>query len=167
MPNIQINDKSLYYIISEPEDDAKATALLIHGLGSSSSYYLPVMPYLAPSIRCIAIDMAGSGLSELGKSEQSIFSIVDDIITLLDALNIKEKVVVVGHSMGGIVANQMAANHGKRVDKVVLIGPIDPSNALAEIFESRIQAVKRGVSWLYVRGRFALFPENILPTFHQ
>ena len=146
MPNIQINGKSLYYSIGKPEHEAKATVLLIHGLGSSSSYFFPVIPHLAPSIRCIAIDISGSGLSELGKSEQSISSIVEDAISQLDALNVKEKVTVVGHLMGGIVASQFAVSHSERVNGVVLIGPVNPSDAMAEIFEKRIRVVKEGTS---------------------
>ena len=69
MPSKHINGKSLYYTIDERAQEVLATVILIHGLGSSSSYYLPVIPYLVPSIRCITIDIAGSGLSGLGQSE--------------------------------------------------------------------------------------------------
>jgi pimeloyl-ACP methyl ester carboxylesterase len=151
MPNNQINGKSLYYTISGLDQVAKATVVLIHGLGSSSSYYFPVIPYLTPSIRCIAIDIAGSGSSNLGSSEQSILSIVKDIVSQLDALGIKDKVVVVGHSMGGIVASQLAAYHSERVSGVVLIGPVHPGDALSEVFKSRIEVVKRGMPKLFTR----------------
>ncbi|TVY44119.1 putative aminoacrylate hydrolase [Lachnellula occidentalis] len=143
MPSKHINGKSLYYTIDEPAQKALATVILIHGLGSSSSYFLPVIPYLNPSIRCIAIDMPGSGLSELGESEQTIDSIVKDVVSLLDALNVKNNVTIVGHSMGGIVASQFAVKHGKRVNGVVLIGPVNPSDAISQVFATRIEAVKQ------------------------
>jgi pimeloyl-ACP methyl ester carboxylesterase len=148
MPNIQVNGKSLYYYINEAEKEAKATVLLIHGLGSSSAYYSPVIPYLSRSIRCIAIDISGSGLSALGGSEQSISSILEDTVGQLDALGIKEKVTVVGHSMGGIVASEFAACHSQRVNGVILIGPVDPSDAIAKVFETRIQVLQRRMFWL-------------------
>jgi pimeloyl-ACP methyl ester carboxylesterase len=144
MPNRQINGKSLYYTIEKPAHRALATVILIHGLGSSSSYFLPVIPHLLPSIRCIAVDIAGSGLSGLGESEQTIDSIVDDVISLLDALDIKDTVTIVGHSMGGIVASCFAAGHKNRVNGVVLIGPVSPNKAISRVFASRIEAVKKG-----------------------
>ncbi|KAH6666997.1 3-oxoadipate enol-lactone hydrolase-like protein [Halenospora varia] len=143
MPSKHINGKSLYYTIDEPAQKPLATVMLIHGLGSSSSYFLPVIPYLIPSIRCIAVDIAGSGLSEIGESEQTIESIVDDVISLLDALDIKNNITIIGHSMGGIVASSLAADHANRVNGVVLIGPVNPSDAISRVFTSRIEAVKQ------------------------
>lgn len=144
MPHKYINGKSLYYTIDEPAQNALATVILIHGLGSSSSYFFPVIPYLVTRIRCIAVDIAGSGLSELGESEQSIGSIVEDVVSLLDVLGIKNNVTIVGHSMGGIVASRFAADNGNKVNGVVLVGPVNPSDAISSVFESRIKAVKQG-----------------------
>lgn len=165
MPNIKINGKSLYHAISGPDQDAKAVILLIHGLSSSSSYYFPVIPYLSPSIRCIAIDISGSGLSELGTSEQSISTIVEDAVGQLDALDIREKVTVVGHSMGGIIASQFAQSHSERVKGVVLIGPVHPSEAVSKVFETRIQAVKRGMLPTIYQRTYLCYPNINLIVF--
>jgi pimeloyl-ACP methyl ester carboxylesterase len=145
MPTKFINGKSLYYTTDGPAESARDTLVLIHGLGSSSSYYRPVIPYLNSNIRCIAIDTPGSGLSSLGESEQTIDSIVEDIINLLDALDINTEITIVGHSMGGIVASAMAANHKSRVKGVVLIGPVNPSPAFSQVFDERIGRVKKGM----------------------
>jgi hypothetical protein len=85
-----------------------------------------------------------SGLSGLGNSEQSISSIAKDIIGLLDELQIREKIVVVGHSMGGIIVSYIAAEHPDRVKGVVLIGPVNPVPAMADVFSKRIEVVKKG-----------------------
>ena len=60
-------------------------------------------------------------------------------------LNVREKVVMVGHSMGGIVASYLAAEYPDRVKGVVLLGPVNPMPALAEVFGTRIEVVKKGV----------------------
>lgn len=86
--------------------------------------------------------MPGSGLSELGKSEQNIQSISSDVVGLLDHLKVSEKVVIVGHSMGGIVASEIAVMYPDRVRGVVLIGPVNPQLQMATVFEQRINAVK-------------------------
>lgn len=148
MPNIQVNGKSLYYYVSEPKEKPSGTLLFIHGLGSSSSYYLSTTSFLQSKIRCIAMDSPGFGMSELGKSELRIFNIVEDAITLLNVLGIDGKVTIVGHSMGGIVASQIAVDYSSRVNAVVLIGPVDPSAAITKVFEDRIQAVKQGSFFL-------------------
>ena len=53
-------------------------------------------------MRCIAIDISGSGLSELGRLKLSITSIVEYAIGQFDVLGIKEDVTVVGHSMAAL-----------------------------------------------------------------
>lgn len=74
----------------------------------------------------IARDIPGSGQPELGKSEQSITTITEDAIEILDTLNINEKIIVVGHSLGSIIANYLAATYPDRVRGVVLLGPLNP-----------------------------------------
>ncbi|KAE9363563.1 3-oxoadipate enol-lactone hydrolase-like protein [Stipitochalara longipes BDJ] len=144
MPSIKVNEKSVFYTLDQDDDQpAKLTALFIHGLGSSSCFYKTITPSFISTTRCISMDTPGSGLSELGNTEQSISSIAKDAIRLLDVLQIHEKVVVIGHSMGGIVASYIAAEFPDRVKGVVLIGPVNPDPALVSVFEKRIEVVKK------------------------
>ena len=145
MPSLTINSKSLFYTIDEPPlGTAKSTTLFIHGLGSSSCFYKTITPSLKAFIRCISLDTPGSGLSSLGISEQSISSIAQNAINLLDALEVNEKVIVVGHSMGGIVANYIAAEYQERVKAVILLGPVNPAPGMADVFAKRIEVVRKG-----------------------
>ncbi len=145
MPSVSINGKSVFYTIDQnDENPAKTTALLIHGLGSSSCFYKTITPSLKSTARCISLDTPGSGLSGLGNSEQSISSIAKDVIDLLDELQIRERIVVVGHSMGGIIASYIAAENPDRVQGVVLIGPVNPVPAMADVFSKRTEVVKKG-----------------------
>lgn len=146
MPRATINGKSIFYF-DDPQAEGPAkqnTTLFIHGLGSSSCIYKPITPFLTKSTRCIALDTPGSGLSELGSSPQTVGTIADDAVALLDLLGVKDKVVVVGHSMGCIVASYIAATFPDRVKGVVLMGPVNPSEALTEVFEQRIKVVEKG-----------------------
>ncbi|EKD18684.1 uncharacterized protein L3040_002111 [Drepanopeziza brunnea f. sp. 'multigermtubi'] len=149
MPFKTINSKSLFYTDTHTQctPATRITTLLLHGLGSSSSFYSTITPALAPQTRCIALDTPGSGLSQLGPSpsrEQSIASIADDAIALLDALAVEVDVVVVGHSMGGIVASTVAARCPGRVRGVVLLGPVQPAEGMAAVFGKRVEVVKAG-----------------------
>ncbi len=145
MPSLTISGKSLFYTIDQNDDHSDTTtALFIHGLGSSSCFYKTITPSLKSTVRCISLDTPGSGLSELGKAEQSIASIAKDAIGVLDELQVRDKVVLIGHSMGGIVASYIAAEYPERVKGVVLIGPVNPDPALSDVFSKRIEVVKKG-----------------------
>lgn len=146
MPSVSVNGKALFYTI-DGDATTKSTTLFIHGLGSSSSFYHSIIPGLKSSTCCIALDTPGSGQSELGKSEQSIATITEDVVGLLKVLNIRQKIILVAHSVGSVVANYLAATYPGRVKGVVLLGPIDPSVAILPVFEQRIRVVISGKSY--------------------
>ncbi|KAF7957353.1 hypothetical protein EAE96_002938 [Botrytis aclada] len=148
MPFITLNQKSIFYTLTPQTENLQnpVTTLFIHGLGSSSTFYHTIIPSLSGVTTCIALDTPGSGLSSLGDSDspQTVASIVDDAIALLDALSetaVKGKVWVVGHSMGGIMACELAIRYAQRVEGLVLIGPVVPSPVLTEVFGKRIEMV--------------------------
>ena len=152
MPFKTINSKSLFYTDTPSTSSSPNahTALFIHGLGSSSCFYSTIIPSLTSQTRCIALDTPGSGLSTLGAKEQSIKTIAEDALALLDALNVKEEVVVVGHSMGGIVASVMAEMFKERVKGVVLLGPVNPAEGLRDVFGKRVEVVKAGTIFIAI-----------------
>ena len=148
MPYLQTGYKRLFYTDTPPAHGSRPreTLILTHGLGSTSSYYFPLIPALtsAPNnFRCIAYDTTGQGQSPYTQIEQSISTLADDVIGVLDALKV-EKAVVVGHSMGAVVAPYVAEKYKERIVAAVLIGPVLPSPALRETFEKRIEAVEKG-----------------------
>jgi pimeloyl-ACP methyl ester carboxylesterase len=148
MPYAKVNSKLLFYTVTPTASSSPLplTLLFIHGLGSSSSFYAPILPQLtARGYRCLALDTHGSGSSPYTGSGNSIGSIASDIDNLLDKLNITENIVVVGHSMGGIVASHLVAGDSRRRFKAaVLIGPVNPNPRAAEVFSKRIGVVEKG-----------------------
>lgn len=148
------DSKKLYYTDTpspSPSHSTK-TLLLIHGLGSSSSFYFPIISHLAAAgYRVITLDTHGSGSSPYDASKgNSIASIAADALSLLTQLKISHDVVVVGHSMGGIVASYMATQDMKRViSGVVLLGPVHPNPGAAEGFAKRIDTVKERTYGLF------------------
>ncbi|KAH7312926.1 3-oxoadipate enol-lactone hydrolase-like protein [Rhexocercosporidium sp. MPI-PUGE-AT-0058] len=146
MPFKTLNSKSIFYTDTRSTSASPTTnphtTLFIHGLGSSSCFYSTIIPYLTSQTRCVALDTPGSGLSSLGTQEQTIQTIAEDALALLDALDVNEKVIVVGHSMGGIVASEIAARFKERVKGVILLGPVNPAEGLKEVFGKRVEIVK-------------------------
>lgn len=153
MPFVTINKKSIFYSVTpQTEDlDHPNTTLFIHGLGSSSSFYHTIIPGISSQSTCIAFDIPGSGLSSLGGPPQSVNSIVEDAVALLNVLQgtaVNGKVWVVGHSMGGMIACELAIQYPHRVKGLILPGPVHPSPTLSEVFTKRIAAVLKGKTGL-------------------
>lgn len=140
----------LYYVLRTPTgQNVKPSGLvylLIHGLGSSSSFYGPVMPALLDAGHtCLAYDMYGSALSAMGPgdSDNTIQDHADDAAALLRGLDIQpEQVIVVGHSMGSLVATCLSVK--LNVEGAVLIGGLSPSEAVSAAFNDRIRMVATG-----------------------
>lgn len=80
--------------------------LMLHGLGSSSSSYLPVlldpaMNAITKSRKIIVMDLDGHGLSEFSGQKRGIAGFVDDVEGLWEAMKL-DRVILVGHSMSGV-----------------------------------------------------------------
>lgn len=151
MPYLQANTHRLHYADTHPTEPPSSpssqTIIFIHGLGSSQNYYFPVLPHLSKSHRCITLDTYGAARSPYADNGPiSIPGIAADVIGALDALNIP-KAVVVGHSMGGIVATELGARYADRVVGVVAIGPTHPSEGLVSVMGKRAETVLEGKNW--------------------
>jgi pimeloyl-ACP methyl ester carboxylesterase len=151
MPYANVNSKTLFFTLSASQSPRASplTLLFIHGLGSSSSFFQPLVPLLtSQGYRCLTFDTYGSGLSLYTGLGNSTASIAADVLALLDSQGIAENVVVVGHSMGGIVASILAAedsvSNRQRFKAVVLMGPVNPSPGAAEVFRKRVSIVEKG-----------------------
>ena len=95
--------------------------LLIHGIGDSSSTWLPVVESFAADHTVIAPDLLGHGLSDKPRADYSIAAYANGMRDLLSVLGI-DRVTVVGHSLGGGVAAQFAYTFPERCERLVLVG---------------------------------------------
>lgn len=105
-----------------------SVVLLLHGLTSSSDDWRNVAPVLGEGFRVIAPDARGHGGSEW-TAEYSLDLMRSDVEALMDQLGILAAIVV-GHSMGALVAYQLAALRPERVRLLVLedMPPPVPAN---------------------------------------
>jgi pimeloyl-ACP methyl ester carboxylesterase len=95
--------------------------LLIHGIGDSSSTWLPVIESFASDYTVIAPDLLGHGLSDKPRADYSVAAYANGMRDLLSVLEI-DRVTVVGHSLGGGVAAQFAYTFPERCERLVLVG---------------------------------------------
>lgn len=113
----------------DPEGEA---VVFLHGLTDTSRSFAPVIERLAslrPDLRLIAIDQRGHGASTMPldrackAAPQRCFAVEDfarDVVATLDRLNL-ERAHLVGHSMGGAVAQEVALSRPDRVSSVTLV----------------------------------------------
>jgi pimeloyl-ACP methyl ester carboxylesterase len=93
--------------------------LMIPGLGATRRVYAPLVPLLAEHHRAIVFDPRGVGDSEITDGPYSMAQLAGDAVSVLDAAG-EETAVVFGASMGGMVAQHVALDHGERVSKLIL-----------------------------------------------
>jgi pimeloyl-ACP methyl ester carboxylesterase len=94
--------------------------ILLHGLASQAHIWDLVAPRLTDSFRVIAIDQRGHGLSDKPDSGYDFATIASDLDAIMQTLKI-DRALLAGHSWGGNVALQYAADHSERVRGLVLI----------------------------------------------
>ncbi len=100
-----------------------ATLVLIHEMGGTLESWDLVVPLLSAKRRVVRYDTRGAGLSEKIRGPLSIDTMVDDLIALLDALGISEKVALAGMAVGGAIALHTAVRFPQRVAAVVASSP--------------------------------------------
>jgi pimeloyl-ACP methyl ester carboxylesterase len=122
-------------------DSSKPTIFFIHGLGSAAKYYEEVVTHLGIQVNVLLMDTEGAGGSPLSATRPSVDTIATDVVAVLDHFGI-ERAMIVGHSMGGMIACRIAEKHPRRVDGLVLIGPVHPTEKLASVFNDRIQKIR-------------------------
>ena len=115
MPTFARDGVDLYYETA----GHGAPLLLLAGLASDLSYWLPAKDLLAPHRQLILVDNRGSGRTAPLEAETTIDAMADDCVALLRHLGLP-KADIVGHSMGGMIAQACALRHPDHVDRLVL-----------------------------------------------
>lgn len=99
------------------------TLVLLHGIGSSSASWIPLMQRLADGFHLVAWDAPGYGEStSLASLSPRAADYGDALAAMLDALSI-DRTVLVGHSLGALMAADFAARHPHRVKALLLADP--------------------------------------------
>lgn len=123
---IQIGKHKMFYRTAGSGTD---TILLMHGIPTNSFLWIHVIPKLAEQYTVIAPDMIGYGMSARSTREDlSLPMQAQHVVALLDGLGIQNKVHVVGHDLGGGVAQILAVNYPDRIGSFVVIDGVTFSN---------------------------------------
>lgn len=116
MPAVHTNGITIHYETAGQGDPL----LLLHGLGSRSEDWALQFPAFAQRYYVIAPDMRGHGRSTKPPGPYSVPMMAADVTGMLDALDIPAAHIV-GLSMGGMIAFQMAVDSPERVRSMIIV----------------------------------------------
>src|SRR5215470_2673175 len=123
-----VNGLKMYYEIHGKGDPV----VLLHGAFMTiTNNWTETIAELSKTRQVIAVEMQGHGRTADINRDFSYESLADDIAALLDYLKIKQADVL-GYSMGGAVAMQLAIRHPERVRKVVSISAVFRSDGFVK-----------------------------------
>jgi 3-oxoadipate enol-lactonase len=96
--------------------------ILVMGIGYDSTLWtLAQVPALSRSFQVVIFDNRDAGRSSKAIGAYTIADMADDVAGLMDSLDI-ERAHVLGLSMGGMIAQELALRHAERLDRMVLSG---------------------------------------------
>ncbi|MGV4983825.1 alpha/beta fold hydrolase [Streptomyces sp. NRAIS4] len=122
MPQLEVDGAALTYDDEGPRDAREVPLVFVHGWTANRHRWDHQVAHFSERRRVIRLDLRGHGEST-GAGVRTIAELAKDVLALLDHLE-AERFVLVGHSMGGMIAQTIALAHPERVERMVLVGSI-------------------------------------------
>lgn len=111
------------------EGSGPVAIVLLHYWGGSSRTWGPVIDQLSAHYRCVAVDLRGWGKSDHTARDFSLAAQASDVEAVIAALGLTD-FVLVGHSMGGKIAQLVASHRPSGLRALVLVAPAPPTPVL-------------------------------------
>ncbi len=131
-----VNGYELYYR-ELGLDKTHTPVVLVHGgPGHSSLSFKNSFDFLADQTRVIYYDQRGSGNSQIKAipADYTVDQLVEELETLRREVVKTDKIIVIGHSFGGALAQRYALKYPEHVQKLILIGSIRINNGMVNRF---------------------------------
>jgi 3-oxoadipate enol-lactonase len=142
---IRIGDRSIYYDLLGPETGP--VVCFSHSLSSDGGIWSEqIPPLLAEGWQVLRLDMRGHGGSDPVSGDYSMTELANDVVLVLNLLGFA-KVHYIGLSIGGMIAQTFAIEHGDRLLSLMLCGT-SPAAVPGgnDLWEPRFEALKRAGS---------------------
>ncbi|MFC8350999.1 alpha/beta fold hydrolase [Streptomyces sp. NPDC057280] len=140
MPQLEVDGAALTYDDEGPHDGEGVPLVFVHGWTADRHRWDHQLAHFAKKRRVVRLDLRGHGDSS-GAGVRTIAELADDVLALLDHLGV-ERCVLVGHSMGGMIAQTITLAHPERVERLVLV------NSIGRMTYSRGRGLLMGFSTL-------------------
>jgi pimeloyl-ACP methyl ester carboxylesterase len=138
MPSLTHNGINLSY-----KDAGKGHSVLcIHGGMADSSHFEDQIDFFKSSHRIVSVDLRGHGESDKPQDGYTISTFADDCVWLAQELGLTQPLVV-GHSMGGLIALDIASRYPEFTSAIVILdSPIIPPPAFAEALKPFVESLR-------------------------
>ncbi len=120
---LDLSGARLYYYAAGTRG-AGVPVIFLHGFPTSGHLWADVVPLMAPGNRLVVVDLLGYGRSDRPNGRPvDVRAHADRIVELLDELRIR-RACIVGHGLGGGIAQSIAVRHAPRVSHLCLIDSV-------------------------------------------
>jgi pimeloyl-ACP methyl ester carboxylesterase len=142
MPKVKVNDIQMYYEVK----GEGFPLVMITGRGESLDGCDPrLVEELSRKYKLVMFDNRGAGRTYVSDRKYTIKLFADDTAGLMNSLGIS-KAHILGHSMGGMIAQELVLNHPEKVAKLVLCSTLSQWVGFNQDVSRLDLAVKKGVS---------------------
>ncbi len=168
MPKAQVDDVGIYY-----EESGSGEALVfITGFASVHMDWRLQVPFFSTRFRTVVLDNRGAGKTDKPRDGYSISRFAEDTVGLMDHLDV-ESANVVGLSMGGMIAQEVAISHPSRVRRLALCathcGPDRSVQAEQEVMDvltdvaglTYEEIIRKALPILFTEGFIRERPEEV------
>ena len=161
MPIARINNIDCYYEIH----GNGSPLVLIAGLASDSQSWQPVLGRLTKHFKVIIFDNRGIGRTRYPQESFQISTLAQDTVCLLEHLAI-EKADILGHSMGGYIAQEIAIEYPQKVNRLILVSTRAASSLRTKsIFTEMLKILESGKNYdLFIRKFFCQLTHYLIPA---
>jgi 3-oxoadipate enol-lactonase len=149
MPTAPVNGIDLYY----EEHGSGPPLVLITGIEDNATAWGGMIPTLAEHFRVVTFDNRGAGRSAAPHGPYTIPQMAADTLGLLDHLGLA-RAHLVGHSMGGLIAQEFALAYPNRLDRLVCLATLA---RLTGVFRGWLEFFKEGYQKAVEPRTFALW----------
>lgn len=167
MPAIDTT-RGTFWIADHRHDKQRIPSIVIHGAGGSHLSF-PKELRRSKITNAIFPDLSGHGLSK-GSGHQTIVHYAQDIVALMDALELPQAILM-GHSMGGAIAQWLTIEYPKRVKSLVLIGTgaklaVNPM-MIDGILKDTYETIATVNGWMWAKSASEELREQSAQMMHQ
>lgn len=152
MPHLTINTATIHYRLH----GTGQPLILIAGYSCDHTQWLPMMDDLGKHFQVLIFDNRGCGQTKDDGKSLSVELLANDVIELANALNL-QKPHIAGHSMGGMIAQQIASQYPDKIDKLAILSSTIKLRAAA------LLALKTSTAMLEKDVELDLVIDHILP----
>ncbi len=136
--------------------------VFVTGLGGTAGFWEPVVPALSEHFRVIRFDQRGIGKSDRGTEPVTIERLALDTLAVLEDLQ-SQGALLLGHSTGGVILQDLALRDASRVGGLVLSGTWARRNRyMAELFRSRLVMLEAAPQEYTAMASFLGYPPDYL-----